>query len=100
MITVTPEARDLFESVVRPEDAVLRLDVVDHEGDGGRPRVNLVAGEPRDDDQIVTQHSKDVLRIAREVSEALDGCVLKRIEMPEGIGFTIAPAEAEDDARA
>jgi hypothetical protein len=94
MITVTTEARSLFDSVVRPEGLSLRLDVVDNEGHEGQPRVNLVAGEPaRRDDQVVLLGGAEVLRIGKEVSDALDGCVVRRIEMPEVVGFTIVPGE-------
>jgi len=94
MIIVTEQAKNFFCGVHHPEDKVVRLDLAENNAPSGRPgekQVRMVAGEPRKDDQVVRCGGKEVLYISRAVSEAFDGCVLKPLEIPEGVGFSIAP---------
>jgi len=69
MITVTEEARELFREIENPEDTVLRIDPVTT----NETRVRLSIGEPRSDDQVILHEGEDLVRIARPVSEALNG---------------------------
>ncbi len=32
-----------------------------------------------------------MLHISRAVSDAFDGCIMRLVETPEGVGFSIAP---------
>lgn len=95
MIKVTEEAKVLLESVERPEGApegtVLRLDPVDTDPANGETRIGLGYGEPREDDQVVEHEERDLLRIARPVSEALKGSTLRPVQTPEGRGLGIEP---------
>lgn len=92
MITVTEEAKDLFQNVERPEGTVLRLDPV-QETENGEAQIGLIAGEPLDDDQVVEHGGEDLLHIAAPISEALDGGTIDKVETPEGVGFAINPPE-------
>ena len=89
MITVTEEARELFQTVDRPEGTVLRLDPVTDEN-SGQTQIGLSAGAPQGDDQVVEHDGASLLHIAGPVSEALDGSTLNLIDTPEGpaIGLT------------
>lgn len=92
MISVTEEAKELFQEVDRPEGTVLRLDPVTDQ-DSGETQIGLGAGEQQDGDQVVEHAGEEVLYIAAPVSEALDGSTLDRVETPEGPGIGIAPPE-------
>ena len=92
MISVTEEAKELFQEVEKPEGTVLRLDpVTDHTS--GETQIGLGAGEQQDDDQVIEHAGEEILYIAAPVSEALDGSTLDRVETPEGPGIGIAPPE-------
>ena len=73
MITVTEEARELFQEIDNPDGTVLRLDPVTTEEVIDETQVRLGIGEPKNDDQVVQHEGEDLLRIARPVSEALNG---------------------------
>jgi len=73
MITVTEEARELFREIENPEDTVLHIDPVTTNEADGDTRVRLSIGEPRSDDQVILHEGEDLVRIARPVSEALNG---------------------------
>ena len=88
MITVTEEARELFQSVEKPEGTVLRLDPVEQD-EQGQTQIGLVAGEPQGDDEVVEHDGQDLLHIAAPVSEALDGASIDKVETEEGVGFSI-----------
>lgn len=88
MITVTEEAKELFQSVEHPEGTVLRLDPVMDEN-SGQTQIGIAAGDPRDDDQVVEQDGQGLLHIAAPVSEALDGSTLNVVDTPEGPGIGI-----------
>lgn len=101
MIIVTEQAKDFFCGIQHPEDEVVRLDLAENNalnGRSGEKQVRVAAGEPRKDDQVVRRGGEEVLRISRAVSDAFDGCVMRRVETPEGVGFSIAPPEAGRDA--
>lgn len=93
MITVTEEAKELFQNVEYPEGAVLRLDPVMDE-DSGQTQIGIAAGEPRDDDQVVDHEGEELLHIAAPVSEALDGSTLNVVDTPEGPGIGITTPDA------
>lgn len=95
MISVTEEAKELFQEVDRPEGTVLRLDPVTDQT-SGETQIGLGAGEQQDGDQVVEHAGEEVLYIAAPVSEALDGSTLDRVETPEGPGIGISPAEQAD----
>jgi iron-sulfur cluster assembly protein len=92
VITVTEEAKELFQNVERPEGAVLRLDLVKEN------EVGIVFGEPQSDDQVVEHEGEELLHISGLVSQALDGSTLDRVETPEGTGITIRPPEPGTDS--
>lgn len=92
MITVTEEAKRLFQNVEHPEGTVLRLDPVTDQSTG-QTQVGISAGEPRGDDQVVQHDGEDLLHIDASVSETLDGSVLNLVETPEGTGIGLTPPE-------
>lgn len=94
MITVTEEAKELFQQVEHPEGTVLRLDPVTDENTG-ETQVGVSAGEPQADDQVVEREGESLLHIAQPVSEALDGSTLNVVDTPEGPGIGITPPETD-----
>ena len=90
MISVTEKAKEVLQSYERPEGTVLRLDPVnEHVPD--EFQVRLAAGEPRGDDQVVEREGEDVLRIAKPVSEELNGGTVDLVETLEGPAIGIQP---------
>lgn len=94
MITVTEEAKELFQNVDHPEGTVLRLDPMTDET-SGETQIGIAAGEPQGDDQVVDHAGESLLHIAAPVSEALDGSTLDMVETPEGPGIGITPPDSE-----
>ena len=94
MITVTEEAKELFQNVEYPEGTVLRLDPMTDESTG-ETQIGIAAGEPQGDDQVVDHAGESLLHIAAPVSEALDGSTLDMVETPEGPGIGITPPDSE-----
>ena len=92
MITVTEEAKRLFQDVEHPEGTVLRLDPVTDQSTG-RLGIGISIGEPKGDDQVVERDGENLLRIDASVSETLDGSVLNLVETPEGTGIGLTPPE-------
>jgi iron-sulfur cluster assembly protein len=84
MITVTEEARELFQEIDNPNGTVLRLDPVTTEELTGETQVRLGVGEPKDDDQVVQHEGEDLLCIARPVSEIFNGSTIDLVETLEG----------------
>ena len=84
MITVTEEARELFQEIDNPNGTVLRLDPVTTEELTGETQVRLGVGEPKDDDQMVQHEGEDLLCIARPVSEIFNGSTIDLVETLEG----------------
>ena len=84
MITVTEEARELFQEIDNPDGTVLRLDPVTTEELTGETQVRLGVGEPKDDDQVVQHEGEDLLCIARPVSEIFNGSTIDLVETLEG----------------
>lgn len=95
MITVTDEARVLFRKIDNPDGTVLRLDPVITDWQTGETQVRLGTGEPKSDDQVVKHEGEDLLRIARPVSEALNGSTIDLIETLEGPALSIRPPDEE-----
>ena len=91
MITVTEDARDLFGEVDNPDGTVLRLDPVTAEGVTAETQANLGLGEPKNNDQVVQHEGEELLRIARPLSEALNGSVIDLVETFEGPALAIKP---------
>ena len=90
MISVTERAKEILREYERLEGTVLRLDPVN----GHLPdefQVRLATGEPRGDDQVVEHEGEDVLRIARPVSEELNGGTVDLVETLEGPAIGIHP---------
>ena len=58
MITVTEEAKRLFQDVEHPEGTVLRLDPVTDQGTG-RLGIGIAIGRPKGDDQVVEHDGED-----------------------------------------
>ena len=84
MITVTEEARELFQEIDNLNGTVLRLDPVTTEELTGETQVRLGVGEPKDDDQMVQHEGEDLLCIARPVSEIFNGSTIDLVETLEG----------------
>lgn len=84
MITVTEEARELFQEIDNLNGTVLRLDPVTTEELTGKTQVRLGVGEPKDDDQVVQHEGEDLLCIARPVSEIFNGSTIDLVETLEG----------------
>jgi iron-sulfur cluster assembly protein len=93
MITVTEEARELFQEIENPDGTVLRLDPVTTEELTGETQVRLGVGEPRDDDQVVQHEGEDLLCIARPVSEIFNGSTIDLVETLEGPALGIKPPD-------
>ena len=93
MITVTEEARELFQEIDNPDGTVLRLDPVTTEEVIDETQVRLGIGEPKNDDQVVQHEGEDLLRIARPVSEALNGSTIDLVETLEGPALGIKPPD-------
>ena len=93
MITVTDEAKEVLRHFDLPDGTILRQDPVQvsHPDDF---RVKLGAGEPRGDDQVVELDGEELLRIARLVSEELNGSEIDLMETLEGqaLGIKSPPA--------
>ncbi|MDX6380687.1 MAG: iron-sulfur cluster assembly protein [Rubrobacteraceae bacterium] len=93
MITVTEEARELFRSIDNPDGTILRLDPVATDQVKDETQIRLGIGEPKSDDQVVQHEGEDLLRIARPVSEALNGSTIDLVETLEGPALGIKPPE-------
>jgi iron-sulfur cluster assembly protein len=93
LITVTEEAKELFQNVEYPEGSVLRLDLVKED------QIGLAYGEPKEDDQVVEHEGENLLHIAGIVSQALDGSTIDKVETEEGTGFTITPPDNPNSAQ-
>jgi iron-sulfur cluster assembly protein len=93
VITVTEDARDLFREVDNPDGTVLRLDPVTAEGVTAETQVRLGIGEPKNNDQVVQHEGEDLLRIARPLSEALNGSAIDLVEILEGPALAIKPPD-------
>ena len=91
MITVTEEAKEILQSYECPEGTVLRLDPVDghHQHDGFHVRIG--AGRAQVDDQIVEHEGKNLLCIARRVSEENNGGTVDVVETLEGPAVGMKP---------
>ena len=55
-------------------------------------QVRLGAGRPKGNDQIIEYGGKDLLRIARSVSEELNGSTIDLVETLEGPALGIKPS--------
>jgi iron-sulfur cluster assembly protein len=93
VITVTEDARDLFREVDNPDGMVLRLDPVTAEGVAAETQVRLGIGEPKNNDQVVQHEGEDLLRIARPLSEALNGSAIDLVETLKGPALAIKPPD-------
>jgi iron-sulfur cluster assembly protein len=93
VITVTEDARDLFREVDNPDGTVLRLDPVTAEGVTAETQVRLGIGEPKNNDQVVQHEGEDLLRIARSLSEALNGSAIDLVETLKGPALAIKPPD-------
>ena len=92
MITVTDEAKEILEGYECPEGTVLRLDSVNsHHHQHDQFCVRIGAGLSQDDDQIVEHRGKYLLRIARHVSEELNGSSVDRVETLDGPAVGLKP---------
>ncbi len=92
MITVTKEAKEILQDYQCPERTVLRLDSVNRHRQHDEFCVRLGAGRAKGDDQIVEHEGRLLLRIARHVSEDLNGGVMDRVDTLEGPAVGIKPA--------
>jgi hypothetical protein len=91
LITVTDEAKEILGGYKCPQGTVLRLDSVNGHHRHDQFCVRVGAGLPHDDDQIVEHRGKDVLRIARHVSEELNGSTVDRLETLDGPAVGLKP---------
>ena len=94
MITVTEEVKEVLRDFDLPDGTILRLNPVQasHSDDFW---VRLGAGEPRGDDQVVERDGEDLLRIARSVSEELNGSEIDLMETFEGHSLGINSPSAD-----
>jgi len=91
LITVTEEAKALISTQDTPEGTVLRLDPIPEEGRVAEEvALGFTAGEPKEDDQVVEHEGEQVLRVARTVSEMLNGSTVDVVTegdpSPDGSG--------------
>jgi iron-sulfur cluster assembly protein len=93
MITVTEEAKELFRGIDNPNGTIVRLDPVVTDQADGETQIRLGIGEPKSDDQVVQHEGEDLLRIARPVSEALNGSTIDLVETLEGPALGIKSPE-------
>ena len=91
MITVTDEAKEILGSYECSQGTVLRLDSVNGHHRHDQCCVRVGTGLPQDDDQIVEHRGKYLLRIARHVSEELDGSSMDRVETLDGPAVGLKP---------
>ena len=91
MITVTDEAKEILGDYEFPQGTVLRLDSVNGHHRHDQFCVRVGAGLPQDDDQIVEHRGEDLLRIARHVSEELNGSTVERVETLDGPAVGLKP---------
>jgi hypothetical protein len=84
LITVTEEAKEILGGYEFPQGTVVRLDFVNGHQRQDQFCVRIGAGLPEDDDQIVEHRGEDLLRIARHVSEELNGSTVDRVETLDG----------------
>ena len=92
LITVTKEAKEILQYYRCPEGTVLRLDSVNRPRQHDEFCVRLGAGRAKGDDQIVEHEGRPLLRIARHVSEELNGGIMDRVDTLEGPAVGIKPA--------
>lgn len=94
MINVTTPAKDVLQDVlveaaqragVNDEQVGLRLALT---SDSGQQQLGLVLDEPKEGDQIVEYHGKNVLMVSEPVSSQLDGATLDTTDTPEGKRLT------------
>jgi hypothetical protein len=91
LITVIEEAKEILRDYECPEGTVLRLDSVNGHHRHDEFCVRVGAGLPQDDDQIVEHRGKDLLCIARHVSEELNGSTVERVETLDGPAVGLKP---------
>ena len=96
MITVTKEAKEILRDYQCPEGTVLRLDSVNRHRQHDGFCVRLGAGLAKGDDQIVEHEGQPLLRIARHVSEELNGGTMDRVETLEGPAVGMRPPPPPD----
>lgn len=98
MITVTDSAKELLQAVDQsqehPDDQVLRVDPV------GEQQFGIGYGEPAADDQVVEHNGETVVHVSNDISTALDGATLDRVDTPQGttLAFT-APQGFDPNAK-
>ena len=95
MITVTEETREIFRQIDNPDGTVLRLNPIITDQQTGETRVRLGAGEPKSDGQVVKDEGEDLLRMARSISEALNGSTKELVETLEGPALGLKPPDEE-----
>jgi hypothetical protein len=104
LITVTEEAKMLLRTfdpgtLDSTAGAVLRLDPVVYDEVTGEVTLDFAPGEGKGGDQIVQHDGRQVLRIARAVSQRLNGSTMDVVveEGPEGtrMGIGIVPPDSE-----
>lgn len=87
---MTEEAKEYIRCVERPQGTVLRLDPVNQQVPG-ETRVRLATGKPKGDDQVVEHEGEILLRIARPLSEELNGSSIDLVDTLEGPTVGIKP---------
>ncbi len=87
---MTEEAKEYIRCVERPQGTILRLDPVNQQVPG-ETRVRLATGKPKGDDQVVEHEGEILLRIARPLSEELNGSSIDLVDTLEGPTVGIKP---------
>jgi Fe-S cluster assembly iron-binding protein IscA len=103
VIIMTEAAKSRFRTLTpekRAEGDALRLDRAGATTENGdEHKLAVYLGEPEEGDDPVEHEGEPLLYVSRKVSAAFDGCVVDLVETPEGVGFSIGPPEAGQDAR-
>lgn len=95
MISVTDEAKDLLQEMlqqaeqqagIEDEEVGIRLapTTAPEEAEGGQVGLGLMLDRPREGDQVVEHHGKNVLLVDSSTSSMLDGITLDAVDTPQG----------------
>ncbi|MGE5617787.1 MAG: HesB/IscA family protein [Sphingomonadaceae bacterium] len=98
MVTVTAEAKDLLQELLRQaeqqgapvdENTSIRLaQTAPVEGQEGQVGLSLVLDEPHEGDQVVEHEGKKILLVDPATSDLLQGVTLDAVDTPDGRRLT------------
>ena len=103
MIAATLESKRVFRALARsaslPEGRVFRLERAEHRERSGRRPVNVVVGEPEQDDLSLVHEGEPVAYVSSEVAETFRGHVLELEAGPESVDVVLKPPSAHREER-